>query len=519
MADGASGDQVKYKFRTTPYAHQKRGIRFLLEHNGGALLMEPRTGKSKTTIDWLSILNLKGRIKQAVIVCPNRVMGTWLNEFLIHSTRRVHISVWDAEQRKHGAPPKPPGYDLYVLIVNFDAFATPGKKTASGRRSTASGRFKTRADLRKWIGNEPTAGVIDESHKIKSPSGKASNMIVSMRPDFKYHAILTGTPMTKAQRSFDIYMQWKFLNPSRFADYPTVADFKQHYGKWIQRNGFAQWVGPQNMKELNERMRQDAFIVRRDECFDLPPREDRIVFVDLKQNTRKAYVEMAEEMIARITEDKFAEASIKLVQNLRLSQITSGFVTLDTGEIERLGFEKADALMEILDDEFDRDQKVVIAARWKPDLDLITSLVEGRKVKTWEIRGGVSREESDRAILEFRDHEGAGAMVIQPSAASLGVDLSTAAHMVWYSHTPSWVDFTQACDRIALSRSSTTFTHLLARTSVDEVLVHTLANDGDVAREIMSHPEELLTGHNLDLDENDRLRGSFRPDLKKGRKR
>ena len=71
--------------------------------------------------------------------------------------------------------------------------------------------------------------MLDESHKIKSPSGKASNLLVSMHSDFKYRLILTGTPLTKAKRPFDIYMQWKFLNPERFAHVPTVAEFKEHW--------------------------------------------------------------------------------------------------------------------------------------------------------------------------------------------------------------------------------------------------------------------------------------------------
>lgn len=497
-----------YKFSSPPpYAHQKKGVKFLLRNEwGGALLMEPRTGKTRTTIDWLSILNFQGKIDQAVIVCPNRVLGTWLNEIHTFCTRRVHITVWDAKERKKGVPSKPPGYDLYVILVNFDAFGTPGKRTASGRRSKASGRFKVRTDLRKWMaGAKGVAGVIDESHKIKSPSGKVSNMIVSMRQDFAYRTILTGTPQTKAQRAHDIYMQWQFLNPDRFKEYPTAADFKMHFGKWLSRNGFEQYIGPKNIEELRSKMAQDAYIVRRDQCFDLPPREDRVVKVALTAHTRRAYDQMAEEMIARISECKTAEASIRLVQTLRLSQITSGFVTLDTGEIERLGYEKADALMEILDDEFEKEQKVVIAARWRPDLDLIEHLVRKSKVPVWSIRGGVTREESDQAILDFRNHDGAGAIVIQPSASSLGIDLSTSAHMIWYSHTPSWVDFTQACDRIALSRNSTTFTHLVAESSVDEVLMQTLATDGDVAREIMTHPEELLTGTLLDLDSSGRI--------------
>lgn len=509
-----------YKFRTTPYAHQKAALRKILRQGyGGALLMEPRTGKSKVTVDWLCIQVKKGRLDRALIICPNRVMGTWVNELLLHAPIRVHVTVWDAAERKRGVPATPAGYDLYVILVNFDAFGTPGKKTSSGRRSKASGRFKHRAMIKKWIDGRPAACVVDESHKIKSPSGKVSNMIVSMHSMFPYRLILTGTPMTKANRAFDIYMQWKFLNPDRFSDLPTVGEFKEEFGQWTQRNGFPQFLRPKNMKKLHQRIQEDAFIIRRDECFDLPPREDIIRLVELDAS-RGAYDQMAEEMIALINEaeGKVAEASIKLVQSLRLGQITSGFVTLDDGTIERLGYEKAHVLKELIIEEAEKDQKIVVVARWKPDLDLIEAMARDLDLPVWSVRGGVKRSESDQHIIDFRNHTDAGVMVLQPAASSLGIDLSTAAHMVWYSHTPSWVDFTQCCDRIALSRASTTFTHLVATKSVDEVVLNTLANDGDMGRAILSHPTELIQGHPLDLDDYSRLKGIglFQPH-KKGR--
>lgn len=512
-----------YAFRTEPYQHQRRALKSLLKRGwGGALLMEPRTGKTKTTIDWLSVLNQQGKIDRALIVAPNRVMNVWVREFLAHSPRRVHITVWDKDERKVGVPRTPVGYDLYVVIVNYEAFGQPGGltpcrvKNCSGkrgecphprRRSKASGRFKFRTLLRKWMAGGTAACVLDESHKIKSPSGSASNMLASMGGEFEYRAILTGTPLTKAKRPQDIYMQWKFLNPERFADLPTVADFKAHYGKWKEMDGYAKYLGPRNLPELHRRMSADSFIVRRDQCFDLPPREDIVEYVDLSPITRKVYDEMAAEMIAKLEDGRIAEASLSIVQALRLSQITSGFVTDDEGEIHRLGFEKYDRLVELVGDRLEMEQKIVVVARWKPDLDLIAEFGHQMKVPTYQIRGKVKRAISDQAVIDFHNLDGPGLIVLQPAAASLGIDLSSAAHMVWYSHTSSWVDFTQCCDRIALSRASTTFSHLVARRSVDEMLLSTLAGDGDIGRAIMTQPDELLNGIRLDLDDQSRLRG------------
>lgn len=504
----------KYAFKTKPYAHQRQAIKKVLRQGyGGALLMEPRTGKTKTTIDLASIWSQMGEVDRVLIVCPNRIIGTWVQEFHIHCPRLFNITVWDAEGRKTPPPPVRGTYQLEVVLVNFEAFATPGRKTKSGRQSKSSGRYKNRAQLMKWMGTgKTTLMVVDESHKIKSPSGKASNFIAGMGPKVAKRLILTGTPLTKAKRAHDIYMQWKFLNPERFADLPTVGEFKAHFGRWkdVPVSGepgartFPKYIGPRNMKELQSRMGEDAVVVLREDCFDLPPREDIIVPITLK-GSKSAYEQMAEEMIALLEDGDEASASIRLVQTLRLSQITSGFVTTDEGEIKRVGFEKHDELHTILEDMYEKEQKIVVAARWKPDLDLIEAMGHELGFKTFSIRGKVKRADSDKAILDFRDLDGPGLMVIQPQAASMGIDLSTASTMVWYSHVQSWVDFTQACDRIALSRSSTTFYHFVAQNSIDEILMDTLANDTDVAKELMAHPERLLKGKRLATDSSGRI--------------
>ena len=510
---------MKYRYRTRPYQHQVKALKQLLRQGyGGALLMEPRTGKTKVAIDWLSVLVTQGKIDRALIICPNRVMGTWVQEIHTHCPLRVHITVWDAEERGRGFPPTPPGYQLYLLIVNFEAFGSPGKKLPSGRRSRASGRFKVRSNIWKWVGGNPAACVVDESHKIKSPSGKVSNLIVSMQGGFPFRTILTGTPQTKANRAADVWMQWNFLNPERFAEWPTVSDFRDHFGKWIRDNGYPQWVGPRNMAQLRKLISEDSFIIRRDQCFDLPPREDVVRYVELNPRTREVYQTMAEEMVVEIEDGRFAEAPIKLVQSLRLQQITSGFVTDDQGEIKVLSLEKALELEYILEDlAIEKDQKIVVVARWRKDLDSIERISRTLHLPVWSIRGGVSRKDSDQNIQKFRSHNGAAVMVLQPSSASLGIDLSSASTMVWYSHTPSWVDFSQCCDRIALSRISTTFIHLVVKNSVDEVVLDTLAHDGDVGRALMTNPRELIHGHPLDLDDTGQLvgLGQFQPLLKR----
>ncbi len=521
----------KYRFRTKPYSHQVKAIRKLFANgDGGELFMEPRTGKTKTTIDYAGILAQKGLVDKVVVVCPARVMHNWVKEFHTHSPLIVHTMIWDRKARRAGPPPPINGsYDLTVVIMNYEAFATPGKRLASGRRSHATGRFKIRKMLRDWMHStgRDSLFVLDESHRIASPSGSAANMIVSMQGDAKYKLILTGTPVTKAKKAHDLYMQYKFRDPSRFADVGTADDFKNTFGRWIHDNGYPQWIGPRNQQMLQERIHRTAVVVRRADCFDLPPREIVVERIPLTSSSH-TYDQMATNMVATIiktnrrkaqlaqeiraandAEDKqlvadlrqqmrddvhTVEASIKLVQGLRLRQITGGVATTDEGKLIVIGKEKLDRLAEHVEASVEHDEKLIICAQFRADITRIVRMIRQNHKGTpvFTLRGGIPLAQSARELREFERMDGCGIYVVQPQSGAEGIDLSTAPHMVWYSLTPSWVKYTQMNDRIALSRTSTTFTYLLGENTVDEVLYDTLQTDGEVAKAILDKPEQLL---------------------------
>lgn len=518
---------MRYKFKTKPYRHQIEGIRFAFRQFaqglGAALLFEPRTGKTKTTIDIAAIAYHKYGVRKVLVIAPNRVLGTWAREFHTHCPLVHEIIVWDAQERRKGAIRQPSGHiDLQVVVTNYETFATPGRRLASGRRSRTTGRFKNRDTIAKWIGGEPAILVCDESHKLKNPSGKASNMVVGLRKWFKYQLILTGTPITKARRAADIYMQWRLINPSRFSRWgATYEDFRLHTGVWTERNGFPQWLRAREhgLRDLRSGIHADGLVVKRADCFDLPATlPDRIIEVPLKASA-KHYDEMAEQFVTQLANGEIAEASIPLVVGLRLSQITSGYVGIlkpgparphrtkrnpKTGkplmvqtmvsESHHVGDEKLEALRELLLDEvLEKEEPVIIVARWKHDLDAIQTLCNALKVPNMSIRGGMTRDSTDDALRRFTHHaRQAAAMIVQPQAGGVGLDMRTAGHTIWYSLTASYVDFTQMRDRNALHHNAVQHTFLLAPGTIDMILYETLIGDGDFAKAILKRPQGIL---------------------------
>lgn len=511
---------MKYVWRTRPYRHQvaavKQALHGLYERGSFALLMAPRTGKTKTAIDVASIMHQKGDVNRVLVICPVSVIDVWVKEIQTHCPFKFRITVWDKEGRKTVALPRWGTDVLDFVILNYDAFSAPGaivRREEDGtiiRSKSRGGRYQVRNDIRKWA---PHLGILDESHRIKSPSARKTSTVrqIAFQLDrshnvkatmIPYRLILTGTVMTKKKRVFDIYSQWKnWLNPfSPLVQGLTLAEFKDEYAVWTERNGYPQWLRnkPRAMLQLRGLMHEEAFAITRDECYDLPAAFEPVIHKIELEESAKYYDQMAEEMVAMLESGEFTWAKIPLVQRLRLQQLTSGIAktepteTHKEGRLVRVGREKLRFLEDLLVDQFEADEKVVIGARFHGDLQGIEVVCKKLKVPSFELSGRVSRSDRTTNIETFRKMEGAAAFIAQPAAGALGIDLSSAATMIWYSLVDSWVDYEQFRDRIALSERAVRYIYLLARGTIDELKYENLQEDGDIAKAVTDSPQRLL---------------------------
>jgi len=529
---------VKYRWKKRPYRHQVLAVKKLLETGfGGALLMEPRTGKTKVNIDYASILHAAGKVNRVLVFTPVSGLAVWKDEIEANCPYPYRLTIWDRKTRKktdHELPRY--GDDLVdFLIVNYDALSTAGaiipwklevckkcgkiqhfhtakvKHTykpgevrqfnkhpftqAIKRSRSRGGRFTIKKKLIAW---QPQLITLDESHRIKSPSARKSTMMHSLGPIADYRTILTGTVVTKKKRLFDIYSQWKFLNPERFEGI-TFTEFKQQYGRWLNMGGYQKWLRNINEQELHRLIHLDSFSITRDECYDLPKQTNQVIHVDLEDNeSGTIYDQMAAEMVAKIRTGEITEASIQLVQGLRLRQITSGLSKTTPspqyphGRLVVIGSEKLRAIRSRLEDLMELDEKVVIGALWKGDIYRLQKMLKSMKIPTFTIQGGMRHEAREYAWKQFPKTSGGAVFIGQPAAAGEAIDLSCASIMQWYSLTPSWVNFRQFSDRIALSDKPTFHEFFLARGTADELLYETLLEDGNVGKAMITSPERLL---------------------------
>lgn len=504
----ARKEVTRYRFKRKPYKHQVAALKKLLKRKGGALLMEPRTGKTQVAIDYASVLHAGGKVNRVLILPPLGVMGVWEDEIAAVCPHPHRVLVWDKDARKQQELPKYGRDILDFVILNHEALAqagemrqiTRGPRKGQWVRSTKSGgRYTMVNKLLAW---GPQLIIVDESHRFKNPNAQKSKSLYKIGPIADYRVIATGTAITKKRKVLDIYGQWQFLDPRGWIRHYTPATFKAEFtvektGSW----GGKQWLrnNEQAMPRLRLRIHKDSYAVTRAEAYDLPPSRVQKITIPLTGHTAEVYDEMVEEMVAQIKTGEMTEAQIKLVLRLRLAQITSGFVkTVESPDkpsrLVRIGKDKLNVLESLLSDLYEADEKVVVAARFRADIATIVNLHKPRRplsgVKVWELHGGVDRRTRDANIRAFRQHDEGGLFIMQPGAGALGIDLSTSASMIWYSYIDSYVDWTQAHDRIALSPRGTVYTYLIAENTIDQIMLDSMAED-DAFVKMMQRPERL----------------------------
>src|SRR5579871_767157 len=171
-----------------PLPHQEEGTRFLREREAAALLDEQGLGKSKQLIDAIAESVRDGVLDGALIVCPNTLKTTWGEEIEKHSELRY--AVFGAGRKARRVAFRSLRAVFYV--INYEAVAAE------------------LPSLRALLRFKRMALVLDESHRIKTPTARVTRAIHSLRSDAAKRYIMTGTPV--ANKPEDLWSQYFFLD-------------------------------------------------------------------------------------------------------------------------------------------------------------------------------------------------------------------------------------------------------------------------------------------------------------------
>lgn len=433
---------------------------------GYALLMEMGCGKTITTVAVIGRAFLNGLITRVLIIAPKSIVAVWEEEFMKFADFPYTLTILTGSSDKKKQQLKAVSKEgLHVVVINYDSVSL------------------IEANLLYW---NPDFIVADESTRIKNPSAKSSKAVHRIAKKCRYRMILTGSPIT--QNPLDLYSQYKMLDESIFGT--SFYAFKNYYAVLGNYN---QPVGYKNMPELIKKAHSIAYRVTKADALDLPDTIDEVYPIHLEDKAAKLYKQFVKDSYMELSKGEVTATNI-LTRLLRLQQITGGFIRADdeSDRYEQVSKAKLEALEDIIDTAIESGEKLVVMARFIPEIKEICRLLEKKKIKHALIFGEVK----DRAeqIKLFQEDKDCKVFVGQIQTTSMGITLTAASTCVFYSLSYNYADYIQAKARIHRigQNKKCVYIHLVAKGTVDETVMEALGRKEDIAHAIVDNWKKVI---------------------------
>jgi len=455
---------MEYQFKTVPYQHQLDALKDCENKENWAFFMDMGTGKTKTTIDNIGILYLKGEIDSALIVAPKSVYAMWEKEIENHLSDQIktYIQLWNVKKKiKYDLMKETVPDRLNILLMNVEAFSTKNGLTG------ASLFFKK---------HPKSVFVIDEATSIKNQKAKRTKNLLALSPLALVRRILTGSPVTKSP--LDLFTQCKFLS-SALLGYDSYYSFRSRYAEMqsIYTGPNTQIMIPKfykNLDELEKKIKTFSTRVKKEDCLDIPPKvyEQRKVSLTGKQ---KEVYERLKHHAMTVLNDSTVSFNNQLTEILRLHQVTNGFVKNDDGEIEEFNNPKLDELMTVLDE---INGKAIIWANYIKNIEDIKARIEKEygKGSCVEMYGATSVDARKKVCHDFQTNDKVRFFIGNPTVGGYGLTLHAASYVIYFSNSYNLEVRLQSEDRAHRigQTKNVLYIDIIAEDTVDEKIVSAL---------------------------------------------
>ena len=348
---------------------------------------------------------------------------------------------------------------MQILIVNYES------------------AWRLEAELLKF---DADLIIADEGHKLKDNRSRQSKGMQHLGDKARYKLLLTGTVITN--REMDVFSQYRFLDSQIFG-----TSFYAFRNRYFDMTGYGNHIPVfrQSMADdFLKRMHCIAYRVTKEECLDLPQIREEVRKIELEPKAMKMYEQLQEDCFTQLKGSEVTAANV-LTKMLRLSQLTGGHLTDDEHHVRPVSHAKLDALSDIIDAAVSDGQKLVVMARFVAEMDDIEELLKGKGIGYAVVRGGV--KDRDDEVKQFQTDPSCQVFVGQIAAAGLGITLTAAHTMVFYSLDYSMSNFDQAKARIHRvgQKQKCLYIYLIARGTVDSKVLRSLRKNVNLAKALV----------------------------------
>ena len=414
------------------YDHQKTALNYLRLNDSFMLTMEQGTGKTLPSLCRALELIKSGKVKNALIVCPKSVMGSWYRD----------MDMFGPDQREMLLK--------HVTVINYDMVW----------RGDYTGTYDFL--------------LLDEAHFIVNRRSKRASFLLRLSVTAKYRYLLTGTPISNG-RLEDTWALMCFLDPYVVGKNIYSNVWKEltggigSYYDWLNRYAFLdQFHKPykyRNVAELQGILKKYTYSIKKIDSLDLPEKlPDEIRLLDLAEPA--LYKEMARHSTCAKRE---IIADNPLVKLLYLREICSGSFHYGNKTSKEAALE--DVLQEM------GGRKLVIFAEFTASINKIKAVLKDKGIAYTTLDGS-----SDRNNWRlFQDNKAVQVIICQYQSGCQGIDLFAADTILYYEPTLRSNVQEQSRDRIHRhgQRNVCSYIHFLTKGTIEEQIYRTVSGYQD----------------------------------------
>lgn len=425
------------------YRHQEIILSYMRANNFFAVFAEQGTGKTIPSLCRILDLLKSGKIENALVVAPKSALGAWERDTELFDDL-------DQEILKDN-----------ITLINYDKVWRGDKKSPY---------------YKKW-----GCIILDEAHLIKNRTSRRSKFILKIACMADYRYILTGTPISNGQLE-NIWSLYCFLDPYMERGYPYSRIFGGSYKTFQDRycilNMYHKPSSYIHVRELQDIINEYSYRVKKVDCLDLPEKlPDEIIKVDCAE--KALYKKLSTES-AILEYEILAENPLSRLVKLR--QLCSGYIKLESGEMLEVKNEKLSILQELIEG-YEDDKKLVIFAEFKYSISQISALLRRLKIKHLVLDG----EQKNKQIWrDFQSDKTIRVIVCQYQTASAGIDLFASDTIIYYEPTLRSNTLEQSRDRIHRTgqHRPCSYIHLLTKGTVETDIYRALAGYSDFSEKL-----------------------------------
>jgi len=490
-----------------PYENfQMDTIRFLTGKNRGVASITMGGGKTYIMCGVIANLLYNNRIDKVMWVCrPEGLIETKMKIlfFLGDYFTEDDIAIVTTDNREIEDY-----FDKKIILTSYNTFRITSKyyydlKTKKPKkRKVKEGEepkeekkkktvFKPRKgiiDFSKWCAPERMVQILDEGQAIKNDS-QQTNAFLIHRDAYAFRYILSGTIGYKVE---DYFYPLKYLVPESL---PSHSEWEKYIFKPHETLRYKYDVRVEALSHFKERVIDSVQIVFGEGCLDLPPFQQKEVYLPMSPKMRKMYKTFIEDAIEELNTKVTDE------EQTRLLKTSFAYYTLFTSDPsllnEKFNFDwdfkenpKIEVVESLLDKYINEENRKVII--WSNHPIVINNL--GKILNKYhpiiihgDEKSSMKKDERHSEVQDFRKNPKKN-LLITSYVLNSSIDIPEATRTIYWDLIADNDKFNQSKKRHhRMGQKETTITHyLMFDQSVDVYIWNEILEAKENVRRVMT---------------------------------